>query len=961
MKEHCVSSRARPTAPAAAAALGVLLLGYLAATTRAQNVVLYTGGIFSTAGGIAASHIARYDGTAWSAMGTGMNSDVSALAVHNGILFAGGSFTMMGTQRTQYLALWNGTAWSAVEGGVNASVSSLQIYNGDLFVGGSFTSIGGVPTRFLARWNGTVWSAAGDPAVVSSGVSCLAVGDGTLYASLTFTVTQWNGTAWSVVGPATNAAIEAIAVYQGALYVGGYFSSAGSVSASRIARWNGTFWASAGSGFNSFVAALAVYNNSLFAGGAFTSSGGVPLSYIAMWNGVTWSAVISGTDAIVRSFATFGGTLYVGGDFVLAGGVAASRVARWNGVAWSGLAGGPNDHVLALAATCASTPDGFFGPSCASCALCALHGTCYPGLEGNCTCASGWDGPTCSECAADFFGPDCTTCAACMHGQCHAGVAGNCSCSTGWSGATCDECAGGFFGANCTSCNLCSPHGTCYDSLEGNCTCDVGWGGTTCGACLVGYFGASCVSCSVCAAHGTCHDGREGNCTCDVGWVGTVCDACAPAYFGEACAPCSNCSVFGPGAGVCSDGSAGNGSCVCYPGYSGTRCENASCQIVDCNDRGTCTNTTSPDGRFICECFFGYMPPFCELPYPCYAAGGCSNNGTCAVDANGGLTCACVFGYAGELCEQALGCRQPTQACVNGGTCAAAPASPEGVTCVCPWAYGGPTCADTSQFSLVTVVVASVGMDVVTAALVVAVAVEARRRHARSTAPAWYLFTDITVVYACLGIADLVLTAFFVQLVWSAQPASSSLILTLGSVVVYGASVAGNAFAALAFLVSRAAMAAHEGAGAEVWFRAHVHRAAMAVTVIVAIGRARSVALLHGHFRGWTWAQAPWSAEEAVGWLLRAASVLLVFTDVPLLLLKGWAVLDLGVSTVVLLALVVSAQLCVVTVAELLLHAFRACGRWRASWTAGPRGKELADVSRPIGAVWSESPLYTSK
>ena len=46
-----------------------------------QPAVLVAGGDFTTAGGVSASRIARWNGTAWSPLGTGMNNAVEALAV----------------------------------------------------------------------------------------------------------------------------------------------------------------------------------------------------------------------------------------------------------------------------------------------------------------------------------------------------------------------------------------------------------------------------------------------------------------------------------------------------------------------------------------------------------------------------------------------------------------------------------------------------------------------------------------------------------------------------------------------------------------------------------------------------------------------------------------------------------------------------------------------------------------
>ena len=55
---------------------------------------LYVGGNFTTAGGVTVNNIAKWDGTAWFALGTGTNSTVSALAADSsGNLYVGGNFT----------------------------------------------------------------------------------------------------------------------------------------------------------------------------------------------------------------------------------------------------------------------------------------------------------------------------------------------------------------------------------------------------------------------------------------------------------------------------------------------------------------------------------------------------------------------------------------------------------------------------------------------------------------------------------------------------------------------------------------------------------------------------------------------------------------------------------------------------------------------------------------------------
>ncbi|MFZ4768177.1 MAG: choice-of-anchor D domain-containing protein, partial [Roseimicrobium sp.] len=63
---------------------------------------------FTTAGGTSANRIAKWNGSAWSALGTGMNGTVSALAADStGHLYLGGSFSFAGTTVSPFIAQAN--------------------------------------------------------------------------------------------------------------------------------------------------------------------------------------------------------------------------------------------------------------------------------------------------------------------------------------------------------------------------------------------------------------------------------------------------------------------------------------------------------------------------------------------------------------------------------------------------------------------------------------------------------------------------------------------------------------------------------------------------------------------------------------------------------------------------------------------------------------------------------------
>ena len=319
------------------------------------NGELYAGGFFSSAGGVSANHIAKWNGTNWSAVGSGMDSDVTSFAVYNGELYAGGFFSSAGGIPANFLAKWNGTNWSAVGdfGGVyDGDVNALAVYNGELYAGGWAIGANGVSTNSIAKWNGSTWSALGSG--INDGIFSLAVYNGELYAGGNFTIAsgdpanyiaKWNGTSWSAVGPNTaNERVFSLAVYNGELYAAGYFTSIGGISANNIAKWNGSSWSPVSSGMSgtylgtySGVFELTVYNGELYAAGRFTSAGSNIVNNIAKWNATSWSAVGTGlTNAggyvwpEANALAVYNGELYAGGYFNTAGSIPAMFIAKWS-------------------------------------------------------------------------------------------------------------------------------------------------------------------------------------------------------------------------------------------------------------------------------------------------------------------------------------------------------------------------------------------------------------------------------------------------------------------------------------------------------------------------------------------------------------------------------------------------------------------------------------------------------
>lgn len=326
--------------------------GYVYAAVSDGSSNLYVGGNFNIAGHVTANRIAKWNGNNWSALGSGMDGVVSALAISGNDLYAAGSFTTAGGITANSIAKWDGTNWSALGSGMDGSISALAKIGSDLYAGGGFTNAGGLTANRIARWNGSNWTPVGSG--MNRDVVALAVSGGDLYAGGFFTnaggiaanrIARWNGSNWSPLGSGMDREVNALAVSGSVVYAGGSFFTADGLTVNRIAKWDESNWSGLGSGMNLEVDALAVSGSDLYAGGKFITAGGIGAGALAKWNGNSWSAVSSGmngelvdaVDPFVRALTVSGSDLFAGGGFLSAGGIPAICIAKWNGNDWSGL------------------------------------------------------------------------------------------------------------------------------------------------------------------------------------------------------------------------------------------------------------------------------------------------------------------------------------------------------------------------------------------------------------------------------------------------------------------------------------------------------------------------------------------------------------------------------------------------------------------------------------------------
>ena len=413
--------------------------------TGPEATFLYVGGRFTTAGGSPANQIARWSSTGgWSAMADGFDKQVAALAVFNDgtgeALYAGGQFDFSGSRPIKYIAKWTGSNWVSLNLNSNLSggTDTTQIWDMAPFDDGTgmalyiagdfdFTNGRGERIRGVAKWNKSQneW----DPLISSTNLglagpayTLVAFDDGNgeaLYVGGEFTsagggsasnVAKWDGENWSGLGNGCAGRVNTLAVSdlgtgQDALFAGGRFRSAGTVSASRIAKWDGTQWSALGPGLDNWVMSMSEFfdgtSTGLYVGGFFVRTGdnATVLNRIAKWDGSSWFSIFQGVGDTTRDAVLampvfedyIGDNLFVGGQFTVAGGHVSNYVARLG--CWV------DCNSNGIADSCDISCD---NPGCEEVEGCGGSEDCEPnGIPDECDCAAepgNNDGDSMSNC-----------------------------------------------------------------------------------------------------------------------------------------------------------------------------------------------------------------------------------------------------------------------------------------------------------------------------------------------------------------------------------------------------------------------------------------------------------------------------------------------------------------------------------------------------------------------------------
>ncbi|HMQ78261.1 MAG TPA: T9SS type A sorting domain-containing protein, partial [Ignavibacteria bacterium] len=217
---------------------------------------LIAGGWFTSSGNDIISAVARWDGTKWTAMSTGMNGTVYAFCNYRGELYAAGNFNFASGIPAGGIAKWDGYKWNPVGTGVaggEKTIYSLAVYNDELYAGGSYIKMGDDFCYNIAKYNGISWRPIGAGA---DGAFC----------------------------NTSRGYISSMKVCNDELYIAGHFSKINGVIANKLARFNGANWCSVEYGVDLRPRALEVFDNDLIINGDFYSASGVESNNIVRYS-----------------------------------------------------------------------------------------------------------------------------------------------------------------------------------------------------------------------------------------------------------------------------------------------------------------------------------------------------------------------------------------------------------------------------------------------------------------------------------------------------------------------------------------------------------------------------------------------------------------------------------------------------------------------------------------------------
>ena len=345
----------------------------------------------------AGAGVAQRSAEGWDILGLASRQDevpvrILALLRRGAHLFAAGNFTSIGGVAASGIARWNGSIWESLGTGIQVvatdfsnqvlEVRDLAFLGDNLFVGGLFRVSGGVPTFNLSRWDGTQWHSLPGPFGLrqldgvggrrddlGESVDSLAVLGSKVYVAGAYQFPSSNVGGWGLDGMVDNTfggtlrstfdrgRVRLARADGGLLYVQGEIGRAGAnfgtIDVQDFAVWTGAEWRRGPTALpHSGVSDMVVRGPNIVVGGELfnlsdDTETGRPenptvTQGIGFWNGTEWRVPGIGVESEAGSFdgaprvsgsvarlQLRGHQLLVTGQFTFAGGNPAAFYAVW--------------------------------------------------------------------------------------------------------------------------------------------------------------------------------------------------------------------------------------------------------------------------------------------------------------------------------------------------------------------------------------------------------------------------------------------------------------------------------------------------------------------------------------------------------------------------------------------------------------------------------------------------------
>jgi hypothetical protein len=302
---------------------------------------IYVSGAFTQADSVRAIGIAVWNGSYWDSLGHGMAyiQDNLAITKFQNHIYSDGRFQQ--GSPNNFGGVFINNNWDSLDLGVNGPIHQFREINGELWISGIITEVDGNTCNMLAKWNGANWNCIYVPYwnMIDDFLyyNNLLVFGGNFFDSSNNGVdlAYYDGINFGIFNHPIYggfSVIHSLIIFQGDLYVAGYFTQADGNEGNFIMRWDGNQWYDVGGGTDNEIWCMRIFNNELYVGGFFDYAGGIHTGNLAKWNGSQWS--IATTSIIshgILDIQFYSNEIYISGGFTHIDSLQVNYIAKYSG------------------------------------------------------------------------------------------------------------------------------------------------------------------------------------------------------------------------------------------------------------------------------------------------------------------------------------------------------------------------------------------------------------------------------------------------------------------------------------------------------------------------------------------------------------------------------------------------------------------------------------------------------